>query len=79
VLAVAETTAGEQDRQIGVVVDIGIAHIAAKENHGSIEQARRSSSGRCGEAVEQSAGKGGRCSADRRLSSWRTLDLILKP
>ena len=39
VLAVAKPASGEQNGEVGVVVDIGIAHIAAKEHHGTVEQA----------------------------------------
>ena len=37
VLAVAEAAAREDDRQVFVVVDVGIAHVAAIEHHGAIQ------------------------------------------
>ncbi len=38
-LAVLEAAAGEQDGEIGVVVRVRIAHVAAVEHHGAIEEA----------------------------------------
>ena len=38
VLAVAEAAASEDDRQVFVVVDVRIAHVAAIEHHGAIQQ-----------------------------------------
>jgi hypothetical protein len=39
VLAVLEASAGEEDGEVGVVVDVGVAEVAAVEDHGAVEQA----------------------------------------
>ena len=33
-----EAAAGEQDRQVGVVVGVGVAHVAAEEHHRPVQQ-----------------------------------------
>ncbi len=38
VLAVFETTTGQNDGKIRVVVDVGLAHVAAVKHHGAIQQ-----------------------------------------
>ena len=37
-LTVFEAAAGEDDREVAVVVDVGISHVAAIEHHGVIEE-----------------------------------------
>ncbi|MEY4483419.1 MAG: hypothetical protein RL693_871 [Verrucomicrobiota bacterium] len=39
VLAVVDSASGEDDGEVGVVVLVGVAHVAAEEDHGAIEEA----------------------------------------
>lgn len=39
VLTVLQTAAREEDEEVGVVVDVGVAEVAAVEDHGAVEQA----------------------------------------
>ena len=51
-LAVTEGAAGEEDGEVRVVVGVGVAHVAAVEDHGRIEQAPAAIPG-AGEALEE--------------------------
>ena len=56
VLTVFEAASREEDGKVGAVVDIGVAEIAAIEDHGVIEQTggiARGRGGECGEKIAQ--------------------------